>query len=250
MRGIPRTGWRYATRCGSLSQGLFGNNTGGPRCWGRLLAEAGISPWLIRILLPSCLWTEGTQTRFAAGAKWIIIDVTMKRRPSSGRRFECLKPEEWVEFSIRIMTYNIHRWAGRDQRLDTRSACRCHRHVASRHRGPERGPSPGHDFSSHLCAACGTGQPTWACGTPSARAVGWTMGRAGKARSVTPLLSRYPLRDVANAMLPRLPSTKQRSLLCATVSSGPLAGLTAFVTHLDHAFEGTRLFQIRACFAG
>lgn len=59
------------------------------------------------------------------------------------------------------------------------------------------------------------------------------------------LLSRIPLEDVANTLLPRLPGTKQRSLLCATVATGSAGGLTAFVTHLDHAFEGTRLFQIR-----
>ena len=30
----------------------------------------------------------------------------------------------------------------------------------------------------------------------------------------------------------------------ATLASGPVQGLTAFVTHLDDAFEGTRLFQM------
>jgi endonuclease/exonuclease/phosphatase family metal-dependent hydrolase len=59
------------------------------------------------------------------------------------------------------------------------------------------------------------------------------------------LLCRYALTGVANTLLPRLPSTKQRSLLSATLSSGPVVGLTAFVTHLDHAFEGTRLLQVR-----
>ena len=58
------------------------------------------------------------------------------------------------------------------------------------------------------------------------------------------LLSRYPLTDVSNTWLPRLPSTKQRSLLGATFASGVEHGVTAFVTHLDHAFEGTRLHQI------
>lgn len=68
---------------------------------------------------------------------------------------------------------------------------------------------------------------------------GW-QGPVGNA-----LLSRYPLTEVANALLPRLPGTKQRSLLAVTLDGGPAAGLAAFVTHLDHAFEGTRLFQIR-----
>ncbi|MHB9111565.1 MAG: hypothetical protein ACYC4D_02905 [Thermoleophilia bacterium] len=46
--------------------------------------------------------------------------------------------------------------------------------------------------------------------------------------------------DVPNTLPPRLPGTKQRSLLGATVGSGPAADLSAFVTHLDHAFKGTR----------
>ena len=58
------------------------------------------------------------------------------------------------------------------------------------------------------------------------------------------LLSRYALTDVSNTWLPRLPSTKQRSLLGATFTSETLQGLTAYVTHLDHAFEGTRLHQM------
>jgi endonuclease/exonuclease/phosphatase family metal-dependent hydrolase len=45
--------------------------------------------------------------------------------------------------------------------------------------------------------------------------------------------------------LPRLPGTQQRSRLGATLAAGPARGLTAFVTHLDHAFEGTRLWQLR-----
>ncbi len=59
------------------------------------------------------------------------------------------------------------------------------------------------------------------------------------------ILSRYPLGDVSNLRLPRLPGTKQRSLLGARLDSGPAQGLHAFITHLDHAFEGTRLWQIR-----
>jgi endonuclease/exonuclease/phosphatase family metal-dependent hydrolase len=63
------------------------------------------------------------------------------------------------------------------------------------------------------------------------------------------LLSRYPLDGVRNVLLPRVPTTKQRALLGARVIAGPAAGLTAFVTHLDHAFEGTRLWQIQGALA-
>ncbi len=59
------------------------------------------------------------------------------------------------------------------------------------------------------------------------------------------IISRYPLADISNVLLPRLPSTKQRSLLGVALAAGPAAGLMAFATHLDHAFEGTRLVQMR-----
>jgi endonuclease/exonuclease/phosphatase family metal-dependent hydrolase len=63
------------------------------------------------------------------------------------------------------------------------------------------------------------------------------------------MLSRCPLTHISNTWLPRPPGTKQRSLLEATLSAGPTQGLIAFITHLDHAFEGTRLFQLRGILA-
>jgi endonuclease/exonuclease/phosphatase family metal-dependent hydrolase len=142
------------------------------------------------------------------------------------------------------MTYNIHRWAGRDQRMDIERLA----HVIASSRADIVGlnevlhPVTTSTRTYAPLAELASGLGMWYAFGPS----GWLdygpnwQGPVGNA-----VLSRYPLRDVANAMLPRLPSTKQRSLLSATVSSGPLAGLTAFVTHLDHAFEGTRLFQIK-----
>ena len=67
---------------------------------------------------------------------------------------------------------------------------------------------------------------------------GWS-GPVGNA-----LLSRYALTRATNTLLPRAPSTKQRSLLGATLADGPARELAAYVTHLDHFFEGTRLLQI------
>ena len=61
------------------------------------------------------------------------------------------------------------------------------------------------------------------------------------------LLSRYPLEHAKSILLPRLPTTKQRVLLGARLAAGPARGLTAFVTHLDHALEVTRLSRFRGC---
>ena len=64
---------------------------------------------------------------------------------------------------------------------------------------------------------------------------------------------------VGNAVLSRYPLARRRKRLAAAPAqheaafaalrdrfpAARLPGLTAFVTHLDHAFEGTRLFQIK-----
>ncbi len=146
--------------------------------------------------------------------------------------------------SIRIMTYNIHRWAGRDQRMDLER-------LAEVIAGAQADIVGLNEVLHPVTTALHTYAPLaqlaerldmWYAFGPSGwldYGPGW-QGPVGNA-----LLSRYPLADVANVLLPRLPSTKQRSLLSATLDTGPVAGLTAFVTHLDHAFEGTRLFQIR-----
>jgi endonuclease/exonuclease/phosphatase family metal-dependent hydrolase len=146
--------------------------------------------------------------------------------------------------SIRIMTYNIHRWAGRDQQIaldrlaDVIAGAQADVVGLNEVLHPVTTSSHTYAPLAELAGRLGM----WYAFGPS----GWLdygpnwQGPVGNA-----LLSRYPLTDVANILLPRLPSTKQRSLLCATVAAEPVGGLTAFVTHLDHAFEGTRLFQIR-----
>jgi endonuclease/exonuclease/phosphatase family metal-dependent hydrolase len=142
------------------------------------------------------------------------------------------------------LTYNIHRWAGRDQRIaldrlaDVIAGTGAH--VIGLNEVLHPVTTPLHTYAPLAQLADRLGM--WYAFGPS----GWIdygpnwQGPVGNA-----LLSRYPLADVANTLLPRLPSTKQRSLLCATLGGVPGSGLTAFVTHLDHAFEGTRLFQIR-----
>jgi endonuclease/exonuclease/phosphatase family metal-dependent hydrolase len=143
------------------------------------------------------------------------------------------------------MTYNIHRWAGRDGRLDVPRLAHVIRtsgaHVVGRNEVlhpvtfGDHTSEPLAELAERLGMEHVFGPSGWVDYGP-----GW-YGPLGNA-----LLCRYPLRDVANVALPRLQGTKQRSLLGGTLASGPAQGLGAFVTHLDHAFEGTRLVQIRA----
>jgi endonuclease/exonuclease/phosphatase family metal-dependent hydrolase len=147
---------------------------------------------------------------------------------------------------IRVMSYNIHRWAGQDDRMDVRRLAHVirsagadvvglnevlHPVIVGRH---EREPL------AELADRLGMHYAFGASGWIDWRAPGWH-GPVGNA-----LLSRYPLTEVKNTHLPKLQATSPRSLLAATVGDGPAQGLRAHVTHLDHAFEGTRLLQIRA----
>lgn len=147
---------------------------------------------------------------------------------------------------LRVMTYNIHRWAGEDGRLDVGRLAQVIQMARSDVVGlnevlhpvmiGSRNYEPLRELADRLGMVFAFGPSGWI----DRNGPGWR-GPAGNA-----LLSRYPLAGVVNTPLPGLPGAKQRSMLGATLSSGPMAGLSAFVTHLDHVFEGTRLLQIRA----
>jgi endonuclease/exonuclease/phosphatase family metal-dependent hydrolase len=144
---------------------------------------------------------------------------------------------------IRLMTYNIHRWEGRDGRIDVDRLAGVIRAARADVVGLNEVLHPVTtgaetvnllaDLSARLGMRYAFGASGWEDYGPSWR------GSVGNA-----LLSRYPLVEVSNTWLPRAPSTKQRSLLGATLAEGPAEGLTAYVTHLDHLFEGTRMLQI------
>jgi endonuclease/exonuclease/phosphatase family metal-dependent hydrolase len=145
--------------------------------------------------------------------------------------------------SVNLMTYNIHRWAGRDQRIDIDRLADVIKasdadliglnEVLHPVTTKQRTYEPLAELAERLDMNYAFGPSGWMDFGPD-----W-YGPVGNA-----LLSRYPLTDVSNTWLPRFPSTKQRSLLGATFNYGAVHELTAFVTHLDHAFEGTRLHQI------
>jgi endonuclease/exonuclease/phosphatase family metal-dependent hydrolase len=146
------------------------------------------------------------------------------------------------------MTYNIHRWAGQDRRPDLDRLADIIRAAQADiiglneviHPVTRRGRTCNYlaELAARLGMAAVFGPSGWLDYGPD-----WH-GPQGNA-----LLSRYPLAEVQNVLLPRLPTTKQRALLGARLSAGPAAGLTAFVTHLDHAFEGTRLWQLQGALA-
>jgi endonuclease/exonuclease/phosphatase family metal-dependent hydrolase len=81
----------------------------------------------------------------------------------------------------------------------------------------------------------------WAFGESDrlARRPGW-WGPVGNA-----VLSRYPIVADANHYLPKLPMTQGRNLLAARINIGRGRSFSIYSTHLDHAFEGTRLWQLR-----
>ena len=142
------------------------------------------------------------------------------------------------------MTYNIHRWEGRDRRLDLGRLAEVIQASDADVIGLNevlhpvvmqgRTYAPLAELAERLGMYYAFGPSGWMDYGPA-----W-QGPVGNA-----LLSRYPLGDITNTLLPKLANSKQRSLLSATMASGPMLGLTAFVTHLDHAFEGTRLLQIQ-----
>jgi endonuclease/exonuclease/phosphatase family metal-dependent hydrolase len=143
------------------------------------------------------------------------------------------------------MTYNIHRWAGKDGRLDVERLVSVIRSARADVIGLNEvlhpvtmdgcSYAPLSELAERLGMVYVFGPSGWMDCTPA-----W-YGPIGNA-----LLSRYSLADATNTLLPKWPGTKQRSLLGALLDSGPAQGMRTFVTHLDHAFEGTRLMQIHA----
>jgi len=154
--------------------------------------------------------------------------------------------DQGTEQPIRVMSYNIHRWAGQDGRLDVGRLAHVIRSAGADVVGlnealhPVTGGRHTREPLVELAERLDMFYAFGASGWIDRRCPGWH-GPVGNA-----FLSRYPLLDVTNTALPGIQATKQRSLLAATLGEGPCRGLRAHVTHLDHAFEGTRLLQIRA----
>lgn len=145
---------------------------------------------------------------------------------------------------MKIITYNVHLWEGRDGRLDIeRLAAIIESSKADivslnevlnpviTHYTETR---PVADLANLL-------RMDWAFG-PSDRIVqrpGW-WGPVGNA-----VLSRHPIVTDANHYLPKLPMTQSRNLLTAKIDYSADQSFVVYSTHLDHVFEGIRLWQLR-----
>jgi endonuclease/exonuclease/phosphatase family metal-dependent hydrolase len=154
--------------------------------------------------------------------------------------------QQGTDQPIRVMSYNIHRWAGQDGRLDVARLAQVIHSTGADVVGlnevlhPVTGARHTREPLAELADRLGMFYVFGSSGWIDRKGPGWH-GPVGNA-----ILSRYPLLEVSNLLLPSFQGVKQRSLLAATLGNGPSRGLRAHVTHLDHAFEGTRLLQIRA----
>lgn len=145
---------------------------------------------------------------------------------------------------MNVMTYNVHLWEGRDGRMDIERLATIIEnsqadivslnevlHPVETHLG----------VSKPLAELANLLRMDWAFGESNrvVRMAGW-WGPVGNA-----VLSRFPIVDDTNHYLARLPLTQGRNLLTARIAVAPDRTFTIFSTHLDHAFEGIRLWQLR-----
>ena len=70
--------------------------------------------------------------------------------------------------------------------------------------------------------------------------------RPGDSRYGTAVLSRFPILESANTLLPRPPGTQQRGLLRVVVEAAPGERVSLYTTHLEHTSEQARIAQARA----
>lgn len=145
---------------------------------------------------------------------------------------------------MKVLTYNIHQWEGRDGRLDVERLARVIEASGAAIVSLNEVLHPVYtSFSqreplAELAEALGM---HWAFGESDrivSRPRWW--GPIGNA-----VLSRFPIMSDKNHYLPKLPMTQGRNLLSAEIVAGSGRPFTIYSTHLDHAFEGTRLWQMR-----
>lgn len=145
---------------------------------------------------------------------------------------------------MKVLTYNIHTWEGRDGHMNLERLAQV---IA------DSGASVVslNEVLHPVYTRFGVREPLvelaqmlgmyWAFGDSDRlvqRPSWW--GPVGNA-----VLSRFPIVHARNHYLPRLPGTQGRSLLVADLALRPGRHFAVYSTHLDHAFEGTRLWQMR-----
>ncbi len=145
---------------------------------------------------------------------------------------------------MNVLTYNVHLWEGRDGRMDIERLAAI---IESSEADVVSLNEVLHPVHSHfsvskpLAELANLLRMDWAFGESNrvVQMASW-WGPVGNA-----VLSRHPIVDDANHYLARLPLTQGRNLLTARISPGTGRTFTIFSTHLDHAFEGIRLWQLR-----
>lgn len=145
---------------------------------------------------------------------------------------------------MKVLTYNIHQWEGQDGRLDVERLASV---IAGSGASIVSLNEVLHPFFTNysrrepLAELADLLGMEWAFGDSyriGQRSNWW--GPVGNA-----VLSRFPIAGSTNHQLPRLPFTQERNLLTAKLRVGLGRYFTIYSTHLDHAFEGTRLWQLR-----
>jgi endonuclease/exonuclease/phosphatase family metal-dependent hydrolase len=145
---------------------------------------------------------------------------------------------------MKVLTYNVHMWEGQDGQMDIARLADVIEHSGATVVSLNEVLHPTYTsigYSEPLAELAERLGMHWAFGE-SDRLVqrpGW-WGPIGNA-----VLSRFPIVANSNHHLPRLPMTQERNLLVARMRTGLGRHFTIYSTHLDHAFEGTRLWQLR-----
>ncbi len=146
---------------------------------------------------------------------------------------------------MKLLTYNIHHWAGADGRVNVAR-------VAQVIRESEADVVTLNEVFHPTVARPGN-QPrleTMAHSLGMVYTFGETLSFYPEAGFPTPygnaLLSRYPILSAEAHLLIDLPDCEQRGFLRATLDAGETSPLTIYVTHLDHRREDARLAQIES----
>ncbi len=149
---------------------------------------------------------------------------------------------------MNVLTYNVHLWEGRDGRMDVERLATIIEHSQADIVALNEVLHPVETHfgvSKPLAELANLLRMDWAFGESNrvVQMAGW-WGPVGNA-----VLSRHPIVDDTNHYLARLPMTQGRNLLTARIAVEDDRAFTIFSTHLDHAFEGTRLWQLRGMLA-
>ena len=145
---------------------------------------------------------------------------------------------------MKVLTYNVHLWEGRDGRMDVERLAAIIESTGADAVALNEVLHPVHTHygkSTPLRALANLLRMDWAFGESNrtVQCAGW-WGPVGNA-----VLSRCPIVADANHYLPKLPGTQGRNMLTAHLDVARDHAFTIYSTHLDHAFEGTRMWQLR-----